>query len=119
MKKRRKNLGISAVDIAARAGLSKATIHRYESGDIKNIKLPTVELLADVLQVNPMWLICKSDRMERESQTETDVAVLLEELTRRLQDAPYLTAHGIRLNAEQKSVLMTCLRLARNSIENF
>lgn len=118
LRRRRKALGISAVDIAARAGLSKATIHRYESGDIKSIKLPTVELLAETLQVNPLWLIGKSDRMERENPTETDVGVMVDELIRRVRDSTYLTMNGAKLTAEGRRVLLTCLKLARSSLDD-
>lgn len=64
MKQRRKELDLSAMDIAAKTGLSKATIHRYESGDIKHIKLPVVETIAALLKVNPDWLIGKSEERD-------------------------------------------------------
>ena len=61
MKQRREEKGISALEIAEATGLTKATIHRYESGEIKNIKLPVIETIAKTLEVNPSWLIGKSD----------------------------------------------------------
>ena len=60
IKQRREELGISASDLADKLNFTKATIYRYESGDIKAIKLPVIEAIADILQVNPAWLIGKS-----------------------------------------------------------
>ncbi len=57
MKHRRKELGISAEIVAERAGLSAATIYRYESGDIKNMGLDKVELLAKALHCSPVYLM--------------------------------------------------------------
>lgn len=65
IKKRRQALDMSASDLAARLSMSKATIHRYENGEIRNIKMPVVMSLSRVLKVNPAWLLGKSDRSER------------------------------------------------------
>ncbi len=61
IKSRRMELGISAAKIAEYTGLNKATIHRYENGDFKKVKLPTIESIANILEVSPAWLIGKSD----------------------------------------------------------
>ena len=55
-------------DIAKKVGVTKSTIQRYENGKIKNIKIPVVESIAISLNVNPAWLIGKSDTMELPSQ---------------------------------------------------
>lgn len=39
IKERRTALDISAADLADRLSMSKATIHRYENGEIKKIKI--------------------------------------------------------------------------------
>lgn len=64
---RRKELKLTADEIARSTGLSRSTISRYESGEIKQIKLAVIESLADALRVNPDWLIGKSDYKERRS----------------------------------------------------
>lgn len=61
IKSRREELNISAQEIAEQTGLTKATIHRYESGEIKKIKLPVVEAIASILKVSPAWLLGKSE----------------------------------------------------------
>ena len=44
-------------DIAQKIGVAKSTIQRYEKGTIKKLKLPVIESIATVLNVNPNWLI--------------------------------------------------------------
>ena len=42
-------------------GMNKSTIQRYETGQISKIKLPVLESIAKALNVNPDWLVLKSD----------------------------------------------------------
>ncbi len=51
-------------EIARKVGVTKSTIQRYENGKIKAIKIPVVESIAAALQVNPAWILGKSDDME-------------------------------------------------------
>lgn len=55
-------------DIAKKIGVTKSTIQRYEAGKIATIKLPVVEAIAISLNVNPAWVVGKSDEMELPSQ---------------------------------------------------
>lgn len=48
-------------ELAAQVGIHKSTISRYERGEIESPKIPVVNAIANVLQVNPSWLIGKSD----------------------------------------------------------
>lgn len=59
---RRKEVGISQVDIAERLALNKSTIARYEKGTVKKIKLPVIQAIAQILDVNPDWLVLKTDK---------------------------------------------------------
>ena len=43
IKKRRKELGLSAEQIAEKLGVSPATIYRYESNDIMNMRIDKLE----------------------------------------------------------------------------
>lgn len=65
IKWRRQQLDMSAADLAAKLSLSKATIHRYENGEIRNIKMPVVVSISRALKCNPAWLVGKSDNMKR------------------------------------------------------
>ncbi len=55
-------------DIAKKVGVTKSTIQRYEAGKITTIKLPVVEAIAIALNVNPAWVVGKSDEMELPTQ---------------------------------------------------
>lgn len=69
IKERRESLNISAEELAQEIGVHKATIHRYENGDFKSMKLPVIEAIAHILKVNPSWLLGKFDRMEEIEET--------------------------------------------------
>lgn len=56
---RRKDLDLTLDDIALRVGVAKSTIQRYEKGTIAKIKLPVIEAIARVLDVDPAWLCGK------------------------------------------------------------
>lgn len=57
MKIRRKELGISADDVAAALGVSRSTIFRYEKGEIEKVPMIFLEPLARVLQTTPAYLM--------------------------------------------------------------
>ena len=48
-------------EIEAYVGKTNATISRYASGDIKNVKISTIVKLADFFKVSPAWLAGLSD----------------------------------------------------------
>ena len=57
IKNRRKELGLTLLDIANACGVSEATVSRWESGDIVNMKRSRIAQLAKVLNVSPSLLI--------------------------------------------------------------
>ena len=57
IKQRRKELGLTLQDIGDKIGVAKATVQRYESGDIQNVGLDKIANLASVLGVTPGWLV--------------------------------------------------------------
>lgn len=83
IKVRRDELDISAAELANRLSMSKATIHRYENGDIARIKLPVIESMARELKVNPGWLLGKSQVKERQHDGNlySDLQHIVAELT--------------------------------------
>lgn len=48
-------------DIANDIGVAKSTIQRYEKGLISSPKIPVLHAIANSLQVNPAWIVLKSD----------------------------------------------------------
>lgn len=65
IKQRRIDLDMTQEDLGKRLRLNKSTIQRYESGAISSIKLPVLQAIAQVLNVNPDWLALKTDEIGR------------------------------------------------------
>ena len=57
IKQRRIELGLTADDLANKIGKSRATIYRYENGDIENMPTPILEPLAKALDTTPADLM--------------------------------------------------------------
>lgn len=57
IKQRRKELGLSAEQVADMIGVSPATVYRYESSDIKNMPAERLKPIADALHTTPEWLM--------------------------------------------------------------
>ncbi|MDD7794834.1 helix-turn-helix domain-containing protein [Clostridium sp. 'White wine YQ'] len=57
IKLRREELGLTLQEVGEYLGVSKATVQRYESGEIKNLKLDSIEKLAEILKVSPTYLM--------------------------------------------------------------
>lgn len=49
--------GMSLENIASEIGVARSTVQRYEAGKIEKPKIPVVHAIANVLEVNPSWLI--------------------------------------------------------------
>src|SRR5579871_2432281 len=47
--------GLRAEEIAARLGVSRAALYRYEKGEV--IKLDTIKRMAELLQISPLSLL--------------------------------------------------------------
>ena len=63
IKQARELKGVTLNDVAEKIGVAKSTIQRYENGKISTPKLPVVHAIASALEVNPSWLVGKSDDM--------------------------------------------------------
>lgn len=57
IKKRRLKLGLTLQQVGDAVGVTRATIQRYESGNIENIDTKMIMKLADVLQCTPVDLM--------------------------------------------------------------
>ena len=54
---RREQLGLTQEELAQRVGVTKASISRWESGDISNMRRDRIQKLADALCVSPLSLL--------------------------------------------------------------
>lgn len=64
IKKRRKELGLSADCIAEKLGVSRSTVFRYESGSIEKLPADILEPLSSILYTTPEYLMGWSDEEE-------------------------------------------------------
>lgn len=61
MKGRRKQIGMSAEEVAIQLGLSPSTIYRYENGDIEKMGIDKLEPIASALHTTPAYLMGWTD----------------------------------------------------------
>lgn len=54
---RRKELDLTLEEVAQVAGVGKSTVRKWETGEIDNMKLDKIELLAKALRTTPAWLM--------------------------------------------------------------
>lgn len=71
IKQRRLEIGLSADELAAKIGKSRATIYRYENGDIENMPTSVLEPLAKALDTTPADLMGWEQLNEGEALTDT------------------------------------------------
>lgn len=57
LKESRKSKGLTLSELGEKINKTEATIQRYESGNIKNLKNDTIEELALALNVSPAYLM--------------------------------------------------------------
>lgn len=61
IKERRKSLGMNMDDMAEATGISRATLYRYESGDIKKFSTESLYPVARALKTTPQYLMGWTD----------------------------------------------------------
>lgn len=69
---RRIELNMTQEELGQSVGMNKSTVQRYETGQVKKIKLPVLETIARKLNVRPEWLALQSDVMEEEEESIYD-----------------------------------------------
>lgn len=57
LKERRLVLGLTLLEVANFIGVKEATVQRYESGAIKNIKHETIAKLSEILKCSPAYIM--------------------------------------------------------------
>ena len=72
---KRKEMGMSVDELAARLGKDRSTVYRYEKGDIENLPLDVLEPIANALDTTPAVLM--GWVAEESGQKNTMVAQLL------------------------------------------
>lgn len=68
MKQSREKQGMTLAELGRKIGKTEATVQRYESGNIKNLKNDTIESIATALNVNPAFLMGWIDESDEQPQ---------------------------------------------------
>ena len=66
---RRQELGLTLEEVGAFVGVSKATVSRWESGDIHKMKRDKIDALSDVLHFDPVILLSEPELLIGEERS--------------------------------------------------
>lgn len=80
IKNRRKELNLSADEVAAALGVSRATVYRYESSDIEKLPATLLDPLSKILKCTPAYLMGWEDKFSKESSFFTVTIIETPEL---------------------------------------
>lgn len=70
MQSRRLELKLSYQDLASKTNMSKSTLQRYETGSIKNMPVDKLGIIANALDVSPLWLLGFDENVNKLSNEE-------------------------------------------------
>lgn len=130
IKQRRKELGISADELAKKLNKNRATIYRYESCDIERIPAEVLKPLSDILQVSPEYLMGWSEKEERNGldrlvrDMERDQNIKIEDILQCSEAIPILDyAENDKLVSDKHLSLSDlhgdfCFKASDNSMSN-
>lgn len=71
LSERRKTLGLTLAEVAVKVGVSEATVSRWESGHIDNMKRDKIALLAKALEVSPLFIMGIADDEIKQDSPDT------------------------------------------------
>lgn len=108
IKTRRITLGITQAQLAAAVGVSEATVSRWESGDISNMKRSRIAALAKALQISPSVIMGWDEEIEKAEDLGYRVDALQKETAHTVTDERDLEMLSLlsRLTPEQKEMLL-------------
>lgn len=101
LKQRRLELGLTMLEVAKIVGVSEATISRYESGNIKNMRRDRINKYAKALNIDASLLIDEvewdKEAEEFEKALQSDSEWLKKYLSERFSDEEVPTAYELIL----------------------
>lgn len=108
IKTKRITLGITQAQLAAAVGVSEATVSRWESGDISNMKRSRIAALAKALQISPSVIMGWDEEIEKAEDLGCRVDALQKETAPTVTDERDLEMLSLlsRLTPEQKEMLL-------------
>lgn len=114
MKARRKELKMSADDLAVKLFKDRSTIYRYEKGDIENLPIDLLKPIADALDMTPAELMgWDEEKIAEASEIIKDENEYLDQL-----DAEFKSfmdeMYELELNAEELSEVFEYAKYIRS-----
>lgn len=95
IKQQRKLLRLSADDLGKRLGKNRATIYRYENGEIENLPLDVLEPLAEALETTPAYLMgwedATNEGVEEIKEKNNNEKIAIGQLLKQIREQHNLT----------------------------
>lgn len=114
----RKNAGMTQEELGKKIGVAKATINKYETGIVINMKRPTIEKIAKVLDVEPGYLMGWTDNVTSVGtnngvigQNSGTVTVNNSERTLSKEELELLRIYGVLSVKGRMKLLQTAMEL--------
>lgn len=98
IKQRRKELGLSADKLAEMLGKNRATVYRYENGEIENLPLDILKPIADALSTTPQHLM-GWENVQKNNDAIADIVVRLR------TDSDYLEVCSLLKGADTEQLV--------------
>ncbi|MBR5305975.1 MAG: helix-turn-helix transcriptional regulator [Oscillospiraceae bacterium] len=76
IKQKRTELKMSADELAKRLGKNRATVYRYENGDIENLPIDILEPIAKALNTTPAYLM-GWENVQKNNDALADIVIRL------------------------------------------
>ena len=116
-REKRLELGMTMKEVADKVGVSEATISRWESGEIENMRRGAISSLAKALHISPNEIMgwespSASDELPTVSPTGKKVDARTRRQLEKVLEDDDLTYNGVVLNAEDKEKVRKALELA-------
>lgn len=115
---RRKELGLTMKQVAEAVGVSEATVSRWESGQIANMRRDRIGTYAKVLQVRPTFIMTgepESPETQKaptlNKKDERDIAKTLGQLKETLENEEGLMFDGNPMTDEAKESILAAMEV--------
>lgn len=107
---RRKELGLTMKEVASAIGVSEATVSRWESGAIANMRRDRIALYADVLKTTPTFIMTGNTEEEPNATDKENNPIVLDddalELLEELKERPEMrTLFSVSKKATKEDIL--------------
>ena len=109
IKQLRKELGLSADELGKKIGKNRATVFRYENGDIENLPLDILEPIAEALRTTPQYLM-GWEEVEKKNDILSDIILKMNEDDELLSMVEAISKLDLEQRQAVKSVLNAFLK---------